>query len=237
MGHFCSIAIDGPSGAGKSTIARRCAEFFGILYVDTGAIYRTVGLAALRAGIDRKDSVAISELLPGLNIDIRYSEAGEQLMLLNGENVSSAIRQPEISICASDVSALPEVRSFLMDMQRHLASTHHVIMDGRDIGTVVLPGADLKIYLTASAEARAGRRLNELLEKGIQTDFETVLADIHYRDMQDSSRATAPLRQAEDAILVDSTDLSFDETFAVISQLIIEHLCIGEGLNAGQDNT
>ena len=226
MTQFYSVAIDGPSGAGKSTIARRCAEAFNFVYVDTGAIYRTVGLAAFRAAIDRKDSKKIQELLPKLDIDLRYNDAGEQRMFLDGEDVSDAIRQPEISICASDVSAIPEVRSFLMDMQRRLAQTHHVIMDGRDIGTVVLPNANLKIFLTASAEARAQRRMLELQGKGVDTSFEDVLADICYRDKQDSSRSAAPLRQADDAVLVDSTELTFDETFAAVSQLMIERFCI-----------
>lgn len=226
MNKYYSIAIDGPSGAGKSTIARRCASAFGFLYADTGAIYRTVGLAAYRASVDRKDSAAISGLLPELDIDLLYNEEGEQRMILNGEDVSEEIRQPEISICASDVSSLQVVRDYLMEMQRRLARTHHVIMDGRDIGTVVLPNADLKIYLTASAEARAQRRLLELKEKGVNTDYESVLSDIRYRDNQDSSREAAPLRRADDAVLVDSTELTFDETFAVISQLILERFCI-----------
>jgi cytidylate kinase len=219
---YYSIAIDGPSGAGKSSIARRCASAFDFLYVDTGAIYRVVGLAALRAGIDRKSSSEVSEILPTLDIDLRYNENGEQRMFLNGEDISDEIRLPEISICASDVSALPVVRTYLLEMQRQIARTHHVIMDGRDIGTVVLPDADLKIFLTASAEARAQRRLKELQEKGIETDFPSVLKDIQYRDLQDSTRETAPLRRADDAVLVDTTELDFDESFYAVSQLILE---------------
>ena len=226
MSKYYSVAIDGPSGAGKSTIARRCASAFQFLYVDTGAIYRVVGLAVLRAGVDRRSVDAVTKLLPGLEIDLRYDENGEQRMFLNGEDVSAAIRMPEISICASDVSALPEVRAYLMEMQRRIARTHHVIMDGRDIGTAVLPNADLKIFLTASAEARASRRLKELLAKGVETDFESVLKDICYRDEQDSSRAAAPLRRADDAVLVDSTELSFDETFSAVSQLILERFWV-----------
>ncbi len=221
-----SIAIDGPSGAGKSSLARRCAKAFGFIYADTGAIYRTVGLGALRRGVDRKDSAKISALLPELDIRLVYNEDGEQRMILNGEDVSEEIRRPEISICASDVSSLPVVRAFLMDMQRGLAEQCSVIMDGRDIGTVVLPNADLKIFLTASAEARADRRMKELLQKGVQTDYHSVLADIRYRDEQDSSRAAAPLRKADDAIELDTTELDFDESFAAMSQLIIEKLCI-----------
>ena len=222
MKKYYSIAIDGPSGAGKSTIARRCASAFDFLYVDTGAIYRAVGLASLRAGVDRKSASEVSGILPGLAIDLRYNDSGEQRMLLNGEDISDAIRLPEVSICASDVSALPVVRSYLLEMQRQIARTHHVIMDGRDIGTVVLPNADLKIFLTASAEARAQRRLKELREKGIDTDFQSVLQDILYRDEQDSTRETAPLRRAEDAVLVDTTELNFEESFSAVSQLILE---------------
>ena len=228
MNDTISIAIDGPSGAGKSSLARRCAAAFGFLYADTGAIYRTVGLAACRAGISCRDAEAIAELLPTLEIRMDYNDAGEQRMILNGEDVSGAIRQPEISICASDVSALPCVRQFLLEMQRKIARENNVIMDGRDIGTVVLPQADLKIFLTASAEARAERRLKELLEKGVKTDFETVLADLRYRDAQDSSRETAPLRKAEDAVVLDTTELNFEESFYAMSQLIIERFCIVE---------
>ena len=229
MNDLISIAIDGPSGAGKSSLARRCAEAFGFLYADTGAIYRTVGLAAIRSGTDRKNEKEVSELLRSLNIEMKYSEEGEQRMLLNGEDVSDVIRMPEVSISASDVSALPCVRQFLMEMQRELARSHSVIMDGRDIGTVVLPDADLKIFLTASAEARADRRVKQLEEKGIKSDFETVLADIRYRDEQDTNRATAPLRKADDAVLLDTTDLSFEESFAAMSQLILERFCIQDG--------
>ncbi|MBR0162353.1 MAG: (d)CMP kinase [Oscillospiraceae bacterium] len=226
MNNTVAIAVDGPSGAGKSSLSKRCAQAFGFMYVDTGAIYRTVGLAALRRGIDRKDSEKISGLLPELSIELKYNEAGEQRMLLNGEDVSDEIRKPEVSICASDVSSLPVVRAFLMDMQRSLALRYNVIMDGRDIGTVVLPNADLKIFLTASAEARAQRRWKELQQKGIESDYLSVLTDIRYRDEQDSSRAAAPLRKAEDAVELDTTELDFEESFAAMSQLIIEKLCI-----------
>ncbi len=230
-GHF-AIAIDGPSGAGKSSLARRCAAAFGFVYVDTGAIYRTVGLAALREGIERKDEAAVMELLPRLDIAMAYNDAGEQRMLLNGEDVSEAIREPEISICASDVSSLAAVRSFLMEMQRKMAREHDVIMDGRDIGTVVLPEAELKIFLTASSEARAQRRQKELQAKGIEADFAEVLRDIEYRDAQDSSRAAAPLRQAEDAVLLDTTLLDFDESFARLCGVIRERLGLHRGEKA-----
>ena len=222
-GHY-AIAIDGPSGAGKSTQAKRLAKEFSFIYVDTGAIYRTLGLACHRAGIDRKDAAAVMELLKTLDISICYNDAGEQCMLLNGEDVSKEIRRPEISICASDVSALPEVRRFLLDMQRRFARENNVVMDGRDIGTVVLPDAELKIFLTASAEARARRRLLDLKEKGIEESFEDVLRDINYRDEQDTKRAAAPLRQAEDAVLGDSSDIGFEETFARLCELVIRRL-------------
>ncbi len=226
MSKTYSIAIDGPSAAGKSSLAKRCAAAFGFIYVDTGAIYRTVGLAALQNDIDRKDTGEIEKLLPTLSVEIAYNDKGEQRMILNGSDVSHEIRLPEISICASDVSSLPSVRKYLLDMQRSFAEKYNVIMDGRDIGTVVLPNADLKVFLTASAEARAMRRWKELQEKGIVSDFDDVLKDIQYRDHQDSSRASAPLKQAEDAILLDTTDLTFDESFAALSQIIIEKLCL-----------
>ena len=213
------VAIDGPSGAGKSSLARRCAQALGLLYVDTGAIYRTVGMAALRRGVDRKDEQAVAAILPELEIGMGY-ENGEQKMFLNGEDVSREIRLPEISICASDVSALPGVRAFLLEMQRKMAREHDVIMDGRDIGTVVLPEAELKIYLTASAEARAERRMKELLAKGVETSFEEVLADIRKRDDQDMNREVAPLRRAEDAVLVDTTGLTLEEGYQKLRGVI-----------------
>jgi len=224
-GHY-AIAIDGPSGAGKSTMARQLAKNFGFIYVDTGAIYRTLGLACYRAGIDRKDVKAIMALLPTLEIKIQYNEAGEQCMILNGEDVSRDIRLPEISVCASDVSAHQEVRSFLLDMQRRFARENNVIMDGRDIGTVVLPDAELKIFLTASPEARARRRHKELLAKGEDVSFEEVLRDMKYRDEQDSTRAAAPLKKAEDAVEVDSSDLNFEETIGLLSELVIRRFAL-----------
>ena len=230
-GHF-AIAIDGPSGAGKSTLARRAAERFGFIYVDTGAIYRTVGLAAWRAGADTKDADQIEPLLPGLDIRMIHNEAGEQRMLLNGEDVSAEIRLPEISICASNVSALPAVRAFLMEMQRRMAWEHDVIMDGRDIGTVVLPDAELKIFLSASAEARAQRRLLELRNKGVQTSFEEVLRDIEHRDKQDSSRAAAPLRAAEDAIRLDTTEIGLQESIDLLCSIITQRLGVQPGAQA-----
>ena len=224
-GHY-AIAIDGPSGAGKSTMAKELAKSFGFIYVDTGAIYRTVGLACLRAGIDRKDVKAVMALLPTLDIRIQYNEKGEQCMLLNGEDVSRAIRQPEISLCASDVSSLQEVRSFLLEMQRKFARENNVIMDGRDIGTVVLPDAELKIFLTASPEARARRRYKELLEKGQNVSFEEVLEDMKYRDEQDTTRAAAPLKKAEDAVEVDSSDLNYQETMGLLCEIVIRKFAL-----------
>ena len=217
-----SVAIDGPSGAGKSTLARAAAERYHYIYVDTGAIYRTVGLAVRRAGVDTRDVGAIAALLPSLDINLSYDEAGRQRMLLNGEDVSQAIRTPEISLCASDVSALPEVRAFLLNMQRDMAKTRCVIMDGRDIGTVVLPNATVKIFLTASAEARARRRWAELRDRGMETPYEEVLRDIEYRDHQDSTRDAAPLRAAEDAWLLDNSRMSFEETVEAAADYILE---------------
>ena len=219
-----SIAIDGPSGAGKSTLARALARSLGYLYVDTGAIYRTVGLQAFRNGIDPENGDAVVALLPGLDIGLGYGEDGVQRMYLNGEDVSQAIRQHEISRYASCVSALPEVRSFLLDRQRQLAREHDVVMDGRDIGTVVLPQADVKIFLTATPEARARRRWLELQDRGEQAQFDTVLRDVKERDQRDANRSTAPLRQAEDAILADTTELDLDQCLALLIQIVKERL-------------
>ncbi|WP_297289127.1 (d)CMP kinase [uncultured Flavonifractor sp.] len=219
-----SIAIDGPSGAGKSTLARALARSLGYLYVDTGAIYRTVGLQAFRNGIDPENGDAVVALLPGLDIGLGYGEDGVQRMYLNGEDVSQVIRQHEISRYASCVSALPEVRSFLLDRQRQLAREHDVVMDGRDIGTVVLPQADVKIFLTATPEARARRRWLELQDRGEQAQFDTVLRDVKERDQRDANRSTAPLRQAEDAILADTTELDLDQSLALLIQIVKERL-------------
>ena len=218
----CSVAIDGPSGAGKSTIAKAAAARFGFLYVDTGAIYRTVGLAARRAEADPHSAAAVQALLPGLDIRFDYGPDGTQRMYLNGEDVSVAIRTPEASMYASAVSAIPAVRAFLLDMQRDMARTHSVVMDGRDIGTVVLPDAGLKIFLTASLQARARRRLRELTAKGDPSTLEDVLTDMARRDEQDSSRAAAPLRAAEDAVTVDTSDLTLEESVERVCALIRE---------------
>ena len=218
-----SVAIDGPSGAGKSSMARRLAADLGYTYVDTGAMYRAIGLYARRAGADTKNADAVAALLPQVRLDIRLQD-GAQHILLNGEDVTEAVRAEEIGMAASDVSAHPAVRAFLLDTQRDLAASRDVLMDGRDIGTVVLPNATVKIYLTASADARARRRLAELLEKGKQTDYATVLADIEQRDYQDTHRAVAPLRRAEDAILVDTSDIGIEESFALLKKTILEHI-------------
>lgn len=217
---ICSVAIDGPAGAGKSTIAKAAASRFGFIYVDTGAIYRTVGLAAKRADIDPKDEQGVLALLPSLSIRFDYGEDGVQHMYLNGEDVSKLIRTPEISLYASAVSAIPGVRAFLLDMQRDMAKTTSVIMDGRDIGTVVLPDAGLKIFLTASVQSRAQRRYLELHEKGDPSTFEEVLADMLKRDEDDTTRATAPLKAADDAIIIDTTELTLEESIETVCSRI-----------------
>lgn len=223
MGHR-SIAIDGPSGAGKSTLAKKLAAEFGFLYVDTGAIYRTVGLAVSRAGLSADDAQAVEGLLPALQIRMYYGKDGLQHMSLNGEDVTEAIRRHEVSGLASAVSAIPAVRAYLLEMQRKLAREHDVIMDGRDIGTVVLPDADLKIYLTAKAEDRAARRCQELRERGQSADYEQILRDVIDRDYRDMHRAAAPLRQAEDAVLADTTGKSLEESFQMLCALIRDRL-------------
>lgn len=224
MNGIFSIAIDGPSGAGKSSLAKAAAKRFGLVYVDTGAIYRTVGLAAYRRGLDTHDEKAVSEILPELKITMGYNADGTQVMELNGEDVSSLIRTPEISKCASNVAAHKSVRAFLLELQRSTARSQSVIMDGRDIGTVVLPNADLKIFLTASAEARANRRLLELREKGDTSTFEEVLESIKYRDEQDTNRAEAPLRKADDAVLLDTSEIDFNQSLDKLSEIIEAHL-------------
>ena len=218
-----SVAIDGPSGAGKSTLAKRLAKELGYLYVDTGAMYRAIGLFALRQGVDPKDEAAVTALLPQIQIELRYVD-GAQRVLLCGEDVSEAIRAENVGMATSAVSAHPPVRAFLLELQRGMARTHDILMDGRDIGTVILPGATVKIFLTASAEARADRRFKELQEKGVDTDYQTVLEDIRRRDYQDSHRATAPLRQAEDAVLVDTSEMDLEESFQALKSLILSRV-------------
>ena len=218
-----SVAIDGPSGAGKSSMAKRLAAELGYTYVDTGAMYRSVGLYALRAGKDPADNSAVEALLPQIHLDILLKD-GTQHVLLNGEDVSAAIRAEEVGMAASAVGANPAVRAFLLDTQRNLAKSRDVLMDGRDIGTVVLPHATVKIFLTASPEARAQRRFAELQAKGEQADFETVLADIRRRDDQDTHRATAPLRRADDAVLVDTSELDIEQSFALLKKTILDRI-------------
>ncbi len=221
--HF-SIAIDGPGGAGKSSLAKAVAKKLSILHVDTGAIYRTIGYAAFARGLNAKDESQIAPLLKTIRIDMAFDEAGRQKMLLDGKDVSREIRLPEISMYASNVSALPCVRAYLLEMQRDIARKRSVIMDGRDIGTVVLPDADLKIYLTASAEERARRRCLELSERGTPEPYEAVLREINERDEQDMHRAIAPLREAADAVRLDTSALNFDESEQALLKLIQEKL-------------
>ena len=218
--NYRSIAIDGPSGAGKSTLAKALAQELNFLYVDTGAIYRTVGLEVFRRGMNPSDAEAVEEILPQLEIRMGYGEDGLQHMYLGGEDVTTAIRQHEISDYASKVSAIPAVRAFLLEMQRKLARENDVIMDGRDIGTVVLPDADLKVFLTANAEDRARRRFLELQQRGQDPAYETILRDVIQRDKQDTEREIAPLRQAEDAVLVDTTGIDLAGSRELLRNLV-----------------
>lgn len=218
-----AVAIDGPSGAGKSTISKRIAQDMGFIYVDTGALYRAVGLYIWKNKISFTDTGRIISLLPDIKVSLAYTEGGQRVFL-NGEDVTNSIRTPEISMYASAVSAIPEVRGALFHLQRELAAHNNVIMDGRDIGTVVLPDATVKIFLTATAEDRAKRRYLELLQKGVATSFDEVLKDMKTRDQNDSSRDVAPLKPAEDALLVDTTGNTFEESVAKISQMIKEKL-------------
>ena len=215
-----SVAVDGPSGAGKSTLSKAVAKELGIVYVDTGAIYRTIGYYIFREGIDPKDAGAVVAALPLIHVDMCYSEDGLQHMLLNGEDVTEQIRLPEISMYASAVSAIPPVRDYLLEMQRDMARRSSVIMDGRDIGTVVLPDAQVKIFLTADVEVRARRRTTELELRGTPKPFEQVLEEMKQRDWADSHRDAAPLQEAEDAIRVDTTDMDFQQSKEAIMQVI-----------------
>ena len=215
-----SVAVDGPSGAGKSTLSKAVARELGIVYVDTGAIYRTIGYYIFREGIDPKDAGAVVAALPLIHVDMCYSEDGLQHMLLNGEDVTEQIRLPEISMYASAVSAIPPVRDYLLEMQRDMARRSSVIMDGRDIGTVVLPDAQVKIFLTADVEVRARRRTAELELRGTPKPFEQVLEEMKQRDWADSHRDVAPLQEAEDAIRVDTTDMDFQQSKEAILQVI-----------------
>ena len=213
------IAIDGPGGAGKSTIAKAVAKRLDILYVDTGALYRTIGLYVRSKNVDPKDAEAVGALLPEINIEVTY-ENGAQCVYLNGVNHGDAIRTPEMSMYASAVSAIPAVREFLLETQKEIARKNSVIMDGRDIGTVILPDADVKIFMTASPECRAMRRYKELLARGQSVSYEQVLAEMNERDGQDSSRAIAPTKAADDATLFDNSELDFEQSVDAIIEMV-----------------
>ena len=218
-----AIALDGPAGAGKSSIAKRAAKALDFIYVDTGALYRTIGLAATRKGVEPKPSLEVEKLLSEITVDLTFNDKGEQVVLLDGEDVSGLIRTPEASMMASKISAVPSVRAYLLDLQRNMAKSHNVIMDGRDIGTVVLPDANVKIFLTASPEARAQRRFKELCEKGMDVTYEDILNEVITRDYNDSHRETAPLKPAEGCVMVDTTELDFEQSVEKIISLIKEH--------------
>ena len=220
VSNIYSVAVDGPSGAGKSTLSKEVAKELGIVYVDTGAIYRTIGLYVQRRGIDPKDTAAVLAALPDIRIGMDHDDDGMQRMLLNGEDVTADIRLPEISMYASAVSAIQGVRDFLMEMQRSLARERSVIMDGRDIGTVVLPDADVKIFLYADVEVRAKRRELELQQRGTPKPYEEVLREMEERDYNDTHRAAAPLRAADDAIMVDTSSMDFDASLALLLDVI-----------------
>lgn len=213
------IAIDGPSGAGKSTLADRLAETLGFIHIDTGAMYRAIGLYADENGVDTTDAAGVIALLPKLTVGVSFNKNG-QLVFVNGRDVTTDIRKPEVSMFASNVSKIPEVRRYLVDEQRRIAGEMDIIMDGRDIGTVVFPDADVKVFLTASPETRAERRYKEQIEKGFDVSFDEVLADVIRRDEQDSKRAIAPLRPAEDAVIIDTSHLDFEESLIALLRLI-----------------
>lgn len=219
-----AIAIDGPAGAGKSSLSKEVAKELSFIYVDTGALYRTIGLAASRKGLKKEDKAEIISMLNDIDVKLSFNDEGTQIVLLNGEDVSSFIRTPEASMFASAVSDIPEVRAFLLDLQRNMAKSDNVIMDGRDIGTVVLPDAKIKIFLTASPEKRAMRRHKENIEKGIDSTYEEVLKDVNQRDYQDSHREIAPLKPAEDSVLVDTSDYDFDGSKKLLLKVIKERM-------------
>ena len=217
-------AIDGPAGAGKSSLSKEVAKELSFIYVDTGALYRTIGLAASRKGLKKEDKAEIISMLNDIDVKLSFNDEGTQIVLLNGEDVSSYIRTPEASMFASAVSAIPEVRAFLLDLQRNMAKSDNVIMDGRDIGTVVLPDAKIKILLTGSPEKRARRRHKENIEKGIDSTYEEVLKDVNQRDYQDSHREIAPLKPAEDSVLVDTSDYDFEGSKELLLKVIKERM-------------
>lgn len=225
MAEKYSVAIDGPSGAGKSTLAKAAAAALGICYVDTGAIYRTIGYGVYRRGIDPSDAGAVAAVLPDMQLEMRYDQAGLQRMMLAGEDVTDQIRLPEMSRYASIVSAIPAVRDFLLELQREQARRHSVIMDGRDIGTTILPNAQVKIFLTASPEVRAERRYKELKEKGVDVSYEETLADVIRRDKQDEKQSKA----AEDSILLDNSELDFNGTVNRLLEIVEERTGVKHG--------
>lgn len=216
--NYTAVAVDGPAGAGKSTVSKAAAQDLGFVYIDTGAMYRSVALYAIRNGIDCKSEKLI-EKLDDIKLEIKHFDGGQHIFL-NGEDVSEKIRTDEVSLGASNVAVIPEVRKKLVEMQREMAKSNNVIMDGRDICSYVLPNAQVKIFLTASVEARAERRYKEMCEKGISCDFETIKKDIEYRDKNDSERKTVPLRQAPDAVRVDTSDMTFEEAVEKIKELV-----------------
>lgn len=220
-----NIAVDGPSGSGKSSLAKTISRQMGILYLDTGALYRAIGYTCLcRIGEDFTED-QVCGLLPSITVDLRY-EDGVQHVFVNGEDVSGQIRTQPVAMAASNVSAFPPVRAFLLDLQRDIAARNDVIMDGRDVGTVILPNADVKIFLTADASVRAARRVGELAQKGIQADYDTVLQEVIQRDHNDMTRAVAPLKQADDAVLLDNSQLSAEETVAAAFEIIRSKLSL-----------
>ena len=225
MSNFIAVAIDGPAGAGKSSVAKAVSKKLSYIYADTGALYRAVGLYMVNKGVDTKNAEAVAKTVSEDNIEINiaFFEDGQHV-ILNGEDVSGKIRTPEISMAASNVSAVPAVRQFLFDLQRDLAKKNNIIMDGRDIGTVVLPNAQVKIFLTASAEERANRRCKELTEKGMEVNYNEILEDIKKRDDQDMNRPIAPLKAADDAVIIDSSDMNFEEVVEALINTIKEKI-------------
>lgn len=219
-----AVALDGPAGAGKSSIAKKAAKALDYIYIDTGALYRTIGLAAARRNVEPIPSNEVEKLLSEIKVDLTFNEQGEQIVLLDNEDVSGLIRTPEASMMASKISAIPAVRAYLLDLQRNMAKSQNVIMDGRDIGTVVLPDAQVKIFLTASPEVRAERRYKELVEKGMNVNYDDILNDVIERDYNDTHRETAPLKPADGCIIVNTTDIDFEQSVKKIISVIKENV-------------
>lgn len=219
-----AVALDGPAGAGKSSIAKKAAKALDYIYIDTGALYRTIGLAAARRNVEPIPSNEVEKLLSEIQVDLTFNEQGEQIVLLDNEDVSGLIRTPEASMMASKISAIPAVRAYLLDLQRNMAKSQNVIMDGRDIGTVVLPDAQVKIFLTASPEVRAERRYKELVEKGMNVNYDDILNDVIERDYNDTHRETAPLKPADGCIIVNTTDIDFEQSVEKIISVIKENV-------------